>query len=193
MLPECGGDEITDWQFVQKENLLGENVHAGEKTVDGHTHRFVQITDSKGEEVVYWDEQEWSDEPSLVLTIVAAVKIAIRQGPEAVREEIGGPQEAPGSWEGMIWIAEPSAPRPTFRWVNPDPDDEAHDGFEIEMYTDPGQNWSVAFYEQTRVDGEVIDGIAQQPRPKGQRVNPGIDRSFVGAMQYVEDLMRAHP
>jgi hypothetical protein len=194
MLPECGGDEIIDWEFVEKRKLGSKHVHVGEEEKKGDMHRFVQITDYEGEEVVYWDEEEWKAEPPLVLTIIRAVKVAIRRGPEAVKKELGAPQEAPGSWEGTIWFAEPDHPRATFRWLNPDPEDENHDALEIEMYTDPGEAWSVAFFEETEdEEGNVSDGIAQQPRPEGQKINPGIGRSFVGAMQYVEDLMRAHP
>jgi hypothetical protein len=39
------------------------------------TKDYVSISDSKGE-VVYWDSQEWKDDPSVKLSINHAIKLA---------------------------------------------------------------------------------------------------------------------
>lgn len=37
------------------------------------------------EELVYWDRQEWIDDPALCVSIANAVKIGYTQGADAVR------------------------------------------------------------------------------------------------------------
>ena len=101
---------------------------------------------------------------------------------------------SPGTWEGNIWSAPSDGVRETYRWVNYAPTGEPEEVlFEIEMYTEPGHNdWNVSFFECEAYDGDVEDGVAQQPRLDGEPINPGQGRTYYEAMRYVEKLMNKY-
>lgn len=48
----------------------------------------IYITDDHGEEVVMWTEQEWVDEPNVVLSIANAIKIYYEEGADKLRSYI---------------------------------------------------------------------------------------------------------
>jgi len=48
----------------------------------------VTIKDKKGYDVVHWDEDEWAEDPKLVVQILTAVKLFYDKGAEAVRARI---------------------------------------------------------------------------------------------------------
>jgi hypothetical protein len=73
----------------------GENSALEEKAPQDEIPEVVEITgdgvyihDLQGEEIVCWVESEWTEDPSIVPTILNAVKIALTKGPEEVRRII---------------------------------------------------------------------------------------------------------
>ena len=59
----------------------------------------IYIRDDEGE-IVSWVMQEWIDDPKVVLSIVNAVRIALQDGPEALRATIGMEYITPPSQSG---------------------------------------------------------------------------------------------
>lgn len=52
----------------------------------------ISISDANGE-IIYWDQQEWMDDPTIVPAIVNAVTIGLEQGGTALRHVIGNNSE----------------------------------------------------------------------------------------------------
>jgi hypothetical protein len=48
----------------------------------------ITIADAKGDEIVYWDRQEWLDDPDLTIPISNAILLACMEGAEAVRAKL---------------------------------------------------------------------------------------------------------
>ncbi len=48
----------------------------------------VAIFDETGKELVYWDEAEWVEDPSVTTAIANAIKIFYTEGPRGVRERL---------------------------------------------------------------------------------------------------------
>lgn len=48
----------------------------------------IYLEDEKGE-IIYWDRQEWLDDPDLCVTIAAAIEYGHVHGGEAVRALLG--------------------------------------------------------------------------------------------------------
>jgi hypothetical protein len=49
----------------------------------------IHIHDEHGKEVVMWIQDEWIDDPSVVLSIANAICIFYEKGPDAIKELIG--------------------------------------------------------------------------------------------------------
>lgn len=54
-------------------------------------HQTIRIADAEGREIVMWERSEWREDPSIVPSIVNAVRLALAEGPEAVAERIDRP------------------------------------------------------------------------------------------------------
>ena len=185
MLPELGGEELTNWEFLDASGLVDPV-----EVEDDH----IAIRGYDGERLLRWEKSEWEEDPSLIPIIAEAIRVGARKGPDQILQTPGIPREAPGTWEGKIWQQEPTITQATFRWINPNPDTDGADEIEIELFTDPGTEWRVALYEQeVDEEGNVADGIAQQPRLDGQPINPGQGRTYRAGMAYVEALMQEYP
>ena len=45
----------------------------------------------RDQELVYWTQQEWEEDPSLVITIANAIRILYEEGGQGIRDRIGEP------------------------------------------------------------------------------------------------------
>lgn len=48
---------------------------------------YISISDEKGE-IVYWDCQEWYDDPDIIVPITEAIRLALTEGGDAVRARL---------------------------------------------------------------------------------------------------------
>lgn len=51
------------------------------------TDDYIQIVDDTGDEVVYWDRQEWIEDPEVTLSIAQAIVMALTR-PHVLRETL---------------------------------------------------------------------------------------------------------
>jgi hypothetical protein len=57
------------------------------------TEDAVYIHDTDGDEIVCWVQSEWEDDPTIVPSIINAVKVVLTEGPDALRKMISGGDE----------------------------------------------------------------------------------------------------
>lgn len=83
-----------DWEAYQEE--LDKVVYMRQKLWEKEKMKeLVQFTDGRigiwdgcGAEIVYWVEDEWVKDPSVVLSICNAIKLVLTDGPQALRDLI---------------------------------------------------------------------------------------------------------
>lgn len=49
---------------------------------------YVQILDSKGKEILYWDIKEWTDDPQVLFLICNAIVMLFTQGEDALKKTL---------------------------------------------------------------------------------------------------------
>jgi hypothetical protein len=64
-IKEQYADELKEYEDIKK----------NKKPIVEITEDFIRIFDKKGE-VVYWDKEEWKEEPNIIISITNAIKMA---------------------------------------------------------------------------------------------------------------------